>query len=83
MVLKEDARAFYLSHADSSLNEPKTSSEVLYPIFLRTLLFEELSPNHSNGSPSCSFSSVAILNCLRLPKELSVLQKENRCPKNP
>lgn len=49
MVLKEDARAFYLSHAGFSLNEPK-SSEVLYPALLKTLLFEELSPNLSNGS---------------------------------
>lgn len=50
VILKEeDSRAFYLSHADFSLNATQ-KFEFLAPPFLKTLLFEELSPNHCNNS---------------------------------
>lgn len=50
VILKEeDSIAFYLSHADFSLMQPK-SSGVSQSTFPKTLLFEELSPNHCNNS---------------------------------
>lgn len=83
VILKEeDSRAFYLSHADFSLNATQKFTSFSIHLFLRHCCLKNCH-QITVTTPSCPFGPAAILNCLCLQTELSVLQKEDRCSKNP